>query len=232
MTGSNEDKLRDSVRPRVFQIGFNRCGTTSLLLFFRLNGYTAVHRRAGQHARPGTLAVAMELARREDRPLLTYVGRFDLYTDMEKINLARDIGKLSAPRVFKRLRRVMDTHEPVLPLYGFLYFDLLDAQYPGSRFILNTRDVERWVESRLAFNEGKYRSCIHGDRYHATDAELADCWRRTWHDHHRAVQEHFRDRPKDLLVFDIEKDGPQDLIDFLPEFDFDPLHWGKRNART
>ena len=232
MTGSNKEKLRDGERPRVFQIGFNRCGTTSLLLFFKLNGYAAVHRRAGRYARPGTLAVAMELARREGKPLLTYVGRFDLYSDMEKINLSRDIGKFFAPRVFKRLRRQMRSNEPVLPLFGFTYFQLLDEQYPGSRFILNTRDMERWVASRLAFNDGKYRSCVHGDRYHATDAELADCWRQAWRDHHRAVQEHFRDRPQDLLVFDIERDGPQKLIDFLPEFDFDPRHWGKRNARV
>lgn len=217
-------------RPRVFQIGFNRCGTTSLLFFFRNNDYSAVHRRAGRFARAGTLAVGMELARREGKPLLSYAGRFDLYSDMEKINLARDVVKPLAPRVFKRLRKMLAPGEKPLPIFAFRYFAELDAQYPASRFILNTRDVDRWVASRLRFNEGKYRSCHHGDRVHASEEELGDCWRREWRQHHEAVEAHFFDRPEDLLVFNIERDSPERLVSFLPEFDLDLDHWGKRNA--
>lgn len=230
MTDKPGTKPGRSERPRVFQIGFNRCGTTSLLYFFRNNGYAAVHRRAGRLARAGTLAVGMELARREGKPLLSYAGRFDLYSDMEKINVARDVVKPLAPRVFKRLRRHLAPGEKPLPIFAFMYFAELDAQYPGSRFILNTRDVDRWVASRLRFNEGKYRSCHHGDRAHASDEELGDCWRKEWRKHHEAVQAHFSDRPEALLVFNIEQDGPDKLIDFLPEFDLDASHWGKRNA--
>lgn len=38
-------------RPRIFQIGFNRCGTTTLALFLRENGISASHWRGGKIAR-------------------------------------------------------------------------------------------------------------------------------------------------------------------------------------
>lgn len=33
------------------------------------------------------------------------------------------------------------------------WYRRLDAEYPGSRFILNTRDNAAWIESRVAHNE-------------------------------------------------------------------------------
>jgi len=223
-------KSRKNKLPKVFQIGFNRCGTTSLVKFMRLNGYTAVHWSAGRLSRGGTLAVGMELARREGKPLLTYIRRYDLYADMEKINLERAINSLFAPRVFKRLRRRIGADEQVRPLYAYRYYKLLDEQYPGSRFILNIRNIDEWVDSRLRFNDAKYRSCPHGDHYHETEEELIDCWKSCWREHNQEVRDYFAERPKDLLIFDIRHDGPEKLVSFLPEFELNKEYWGRYNA--
>ena len=40
--------------------------------------------------------------------------------------------------------------------YAYRLFPLLDLQYPGSCFIYNTRDVSRWVDSRMNHRKGKY----------------------------------------------------------------------------
>lgn len=219
-------------RPRVFQIGFNRCGTTSLVKFMRSNGYTAVHWSASRFSRGGTLAVGMELARREGKPLLTYLGRYDLYADMEKINLERGINRLLAPRVFKRLRRRIGANERVKPLYAYRYYKLLDEQYPGSRFILNIRDIDEWVDSRLRFNDRKYRSCPHGDEYHKSEEELIDCWKSCWQEHQQEVRAYFADRRNGLLIFDIQHDDPGQLVSFLPEFELNEEYWGRYNATS
>ncbi|MGM0577805.1 MAG: sulfotransferase [Myxococcota bacterium] len=215
---------RDPRRPRIFQIGFNRCGTVSLKRFFEAHGMRAAHWESGQ------LAAGIELARLEGRPLLHYVPGFDVYTDMEKINLGPSVGSLFARRWLRKLRRHIDPSEGPPPIYAFKYYEAFDRQYPGSRFVLNTRNVDDWVASRLRFNEGRYRSCRHGDRVHATEEELGECWAEEWREHHDAVRDYFRDRPGDLLVFDIDRHGPERFVEFFDDLDLDASVWGRSNA--
>ena len=213
----------DTSRPRIFQIGFNRCGTKSFTHFFEQNGLKAVHWRGG------ALAAGIEVARREGKPLLTYMDDYDVYLDMEKINVAALAQKWMKKPIFYRLLHLVKDQSERVPIYAARYFKELDAQYPGSKFILNTRDVDRWAASRLRFNEQKYRSCRHGDHVHTTEEELVACWKEEWAEHHAEVLDYFKDRPKDLLVFNIEKDTVEKIIAFFEERNFDPQHWGRLN---
>lgn len=217
-------QLRDPLRPRIFQIGFNRCGTDSLCTFFKRNGYRAVHWAKGK------LAEGMELARLEGEPLLHYVGRWDVYTDMERVSHRR----IFRGRVLRRLLRLEGVAELKRPIHAFRYFRTLDRQYPGSKFILNVRDVDLWIRSRLRFQgaDGKpYRFCRHGHRAHRSEEELTDCWRDHWEAHTRDVREYFQGRPGDLLVFHIERDPIDKLVSFFGAAGH-PLasrHWPWRN---
>lgn len=215
---------RDPRRPRIFQIGFNRCATKSLSTFFRRNGYRAVHWARGK------LAEGIELARLEGRPLLHYVDRWTVYTDMERVAHRR----VFRGRLLRRLLRLKGTDALERPIYAFRYFRTLDRQYPGSRFILNLRDVDRWVESRLRFEAddgGDYRFCRHGDRAHADEEALTACWRDHWRSHVRAVKAHFRGRPDDLLCFHIRNDPVEKLVSFMERagWDVDARRWPWRN---
>lgn len=216
--------FKDPRRPRIFQIGFNRCGTKTLSTFFRKNGYRAVHWADGK------LAEGMELARLEGKPLLHYVGHWDVYTDMERVAHRRWF----KGRVLRRLLRRKGTDELETPIYAYRYFRTLDRQYPGSTFILNVRDPDLWVRSRLRFEAddgGDYRFCEHGERAHENQAALVACWKEHWHEHVRDVKEHFEGRPDDLLVFHIEDDPVEKLVAFFERagHDLDPAHWGWRN---
>lgn len=224
LLGRRPRRFADPRRPRVFQIGFNRCGTDSICTFFRRNGHRAAHWRRGR------IAEAMELARLEGRPLLTWAADFDVYTDMERVALRRR----TAGPVLRHLRRKLGVERLEKPIYAFKHFRLLDRQYPGSRFILNVRDVDRWIASRLRFEAadgGLYRFCVHGEHAHDSEAALTDCWRREWDEHLADVSAYFADRPRDLLVFDVETDLPEKMVRFFERagYGLDPRLWPWKN---
>jgi exopolysaccharide biosynthesis predicted pyruvyltransferase EpsI len=103
-----------------------------------------------------------------------------------------------------------------------LLFRELDAAFPGSRFILTTRDPGRWLASYRAMlaSEGeptaemaRIRAFLFGmDVRSATDEELVGRFLR----HRDEVLGHFQGRPHDLLVVDWERgDGWAEVSGFL-----------------
>ena len=94
-------------------------------------------------------------------------------------------------------------------------FDVLDRQYPGSKFILTTRDVGGWIDSRRRHVERNRERKARGE-YEGTFLEIEpDRWRQQFLDHHARVEEYFRDRD-DLLVMRITQgDGYELLCPFL-----------------
>ncbi len=95
-------------------------------------------------------------------------------------------------------------------------FDLADAQYPGSRFILTSRDVESWLDSRRRHVTKNVERKARGEYAGSfLDVDI-DGWRAQWVAHHGRVGDYFRDRPDDLLVMNItEGDGWDLLAPFL-----------------
>ena len=95
-------------------------------------------------------------------------------------------------------------------------YQLLDSQYPGSKFILSTRPIEGWLQSREAHvlrNQERARTGEYTGNFLEVDL---DAWRVEFEEHHRNVQEYFKGRDEDLLVFRItEGDGWEKLCPFL-----------------
>jgi hypothetical protein len=95
-------------------------------------------------------------------------------------------------------------------------FDLADRQYPGSRFILTTRPLEDWVESRRRHVEWNQQQRARG-KYHGSwlDVDIRG-WSATFRKHEASVRSYFAGRPRDLLVMDITAgDGWDPLCEFL-----------------
>lgn len=94
-------------------------------------------------------------------------------------------------------------------------FALLDVQYPGSRFVLTTRPVEDWVESRRRHVE-RNRARRREGLYEGTFLEVEpEAWREEYHRHHARVRSHFAGRD-DLLELRItEGEGYERLCPFL-----------------
>ena len=94
-------------------------------------------------------------------------------------------------------------------------YALLDRQYPGSRFVLTTRPVDEWVESRRAHVLRNRERAARGEYQGTFLAIEPDAWRDEFTDHHRDVARYFAGRD-DLLTMRItEGDGWDVLCPFL-----------------
>lgn len=181
---------------RIFQIGFNKCGTRSIYAFLQRAGiYSA-------HFNRGLLALHMQRNLAAGRkPLFAKPDEYVGFTDVQRV--AHD-GAIEGATLYKEL-------------YQY---------YPNSYFILNTRDKEGWLRSRINHGAGNYiKRYTRALGFSDTDQTL-EYWGQQWDDHHRDVQAFFADKPGRLCVYDIKNDQPQKLVDFLsPDFITSAAHF-------
>ena len=189
---------------KVFQIGFSKCGTSTIAYFFNRNGVPAVHHDYGR------LPSSIYENYVNGRPLISQQYQQALvFTDMEML--------------YK---------EPIVNV-GVQYFKDLDQQYPGSKFILNTRKKAAWLKSRSKqlispSNESLLEASARLQKI--TTQEMEQRWSQEWDDHHAAVKEYFKGRPHDLIVFDIENDSPERLVEFFKDdFKLSPSVYTAKN---
>lgn len=101
-----------------------------------------------------------------------------------------------------------------------LFYKELDIKYPGSKFILTIRPTDNWIKSLVKHFGQKttpMRKWIYGDDYGYPEGN-EQIYIDRYEKHNREVQEYFKDRPGDLLVFRItEGDEWEKLCYFLHE---------------
>lgn len=166
---------------KIFQIGFNKCGTTSLNDFFNKNGISSVHyKHCGKE-----IALIMMNNLIKGSKMLDGLEKYDAFTDMESVE----------NNIFIYL-----TH-----------YKELDRQYPNSKFILNTRNIDDWITSRI--NHSGYLLQFQKN-LSLTEEEVIDYWKKSWYKHLADVKDYFHDRPNDLLIFDIETESDK-LFSFM-----------------
>jgi hypothetical protein len=86
-------------------------------------------------------------------------------------------------------------------------FRLLDRLFPGARFILQVRELEPWVYSRLAHIEReKARGGFAGGVAWDDTEAVVRRWLQQRNDYHLEVLEHFQQRAGDLLVVNYTRD--------------------------
>lgn len=193
------------MRPKIFVIGFNRCGTYSLHLFFEWNDIASLHFRPDDGETTPILPHVMSINHSLGRPLFQGLEHFDVFSDM---------GVIGRNFIFEGIR----------------YFREIDVQYPGSYFILNTRPVDHWIASRLMHRRGRDADFTM-KTLGIERKSLVYLWEQQFADHVGNVREYFSNRPKQLLEFDIESGDPAAIADFLAsDYDIDPGHWGQYNA--
>lgn len=130
------------------------------------------------------------------------------------------------PDVRAQVLRAVDEERPLVDdLGGYQAFsdieDLstrfatLDQQYPGSRFILTTRPVESWIESRRRHVLRNRQRAARGEYCGTFLSFEPEVWRQRFNEHHETVTTYFAGRG-DLLTMRItEGDGFDVLCPFL-----------------
>ena len=184
---------------KIFQIGFNKCGTTSIHEVFCTSKIHIIHWDNG--------LLAQTIKKNIDNnhiPLLGQYHNYNIFSDMEFIS-----------------------NDKMIFIYQN-YFKDLDIAYPNSKFILNIRPLNNWINSRLnhTIKEPFDYQKIYMKFYKLNNTEeLVDLWKREWDTHITNVITYFYNRPNDLLIFDIENDNFQLFINFFYDilFSFNQL---------
>jgi hypothetical protein len=189
---------------KIFQIGFNRCGTTSIFNFFK---YYCVNNLKCIHWDHGKIAKTMFRNIKNKQPPL-------YNSDYVKYNFISDMEASIDNEVY---------------YFAFLYnYKLLDQYYPNSKFILNTRTKENWINSRLRHYNSKDIE-LQKKTYQSTN--IVDLWSHQWDQHHKDVIDYFNNREKDLLIFNIETNNADPIIAFFPELSFATRVFPKKDYR-
>jgi hypothetical protein len=200
---------------KVFQIGFNKCGTISIHnLFVKYSNpvLSSIHWNYGYLAK----TIHENISSGNFLPLFGY-GSFDVFTDMECF--IEDNSKIQHISIAEK------------------YFDLLDINYPDSVFILNTRNIDSWIQSRLNhlcfFGPIKKHFCYRLEQpilyidlfktvYNTNSTkDITDIWVQNWKEHHENVSEYFSKRPRRLLVYDIDNDDFSKIKNFFKFYNID-----------
>ena len=99
-----------------------------------------------------------------------------------------------------------------------LFFRDLDKAFPGSKFVLTSREPESWFAS-IDRHFGEMDTAMHQFVYGAGNGrarEAKERWIAVMTGHNEAVRAHFAERPADLLEMDLANgDGWEKLALFL-----------------
>jgi hypothetical protein len=192
---------------KIFQIGFNKCGTISFHKLFKLHAnIPSIHWDHGLLA----YKIFQNLYSEKHLPLDGY-EKYTFFSDMECFFQDEN----------KEIRYISIAQN---------YFDLLNLNYENSIFILNTRNIDNWIKSRLKhisppntiINEENTTSNLvkYVDIYkkiYKTNSikDITDIWKKEWIEHHDAVQEYFSHSKNFLIIYNIEKDNFLKLKNFF-----------------
>lgn len=189
---------------KIFLIGFNKCGTSSFHEFFKGNGFKSVHCKIRVSADEDQyIASIIHTNFMLGRKLLYGIDSWDVYGDMT----------FSSEEV---------------SIEGVRFFRELYHQYPDSKFILNTRNVNKWLDSR--FSHGNFAARC-ASSYGCTMSELRGIWAKQYEAHHKEVRDFFLYRPGSFLDFNIEEDSISSLIKFMePIGPLDKSKWKPHNV--
>ena len=185
---------------KIFFLGFNKTATSALFHFLARQGIKSFHWQRGEEN------LAAEVEKRIDEPaeLKRYLSKSTAYSDF----------------TYSSDERILD---------GNRHFRMFHELFTRAYFVLNDRDPERWVDSRLRHRRGQFarrsaklRGC--------SEDELRGVWLKEREEHNRAVLSYFADSER-FLHFRVDRDPISRLIDFLsPHFRLKPHHWARENV--
>jgi hypothetical protein len=185
---------------RIFCIGFNKCGTAAIDYFLRNQGINSIHWQRGD----ANLAVEIEARASDPEAMRAFLSQWTACSDLTYCSETRVI---EANRHFRRFH----------------------ALFPDAWFILNDRDPDAWVKSRLRHRDGSFAqraAAFHNCR----TRDLPARWKAMREAHIAAVLDHFAMDGR-FLHFRIDRDDPARLVEFLaPEFALDVRYWRRINT--
>jgi hypothetical protein len=204
---------------KIFNVGFPKAGTCSIQYSLQSAGIDSVHwalnvrnREYLHHVNRYKASLVcvgslIQWAKKENLPLLHYMPDFEAFTQMDT-----------------------SSSEELCYWPQLVDVPTLDKQYPNSKFIFNTRPLDKWISSinRWYNMRGKLISLdIPGlpRGVGGLDKDLIN-----WHNwQQKNMVDYFGGENEKFIIFDIEKDNPQKLANFVG---IKNMVWEKKNVNT
>ena len=216
------DVYHDVYHHHLFQIGFNKCGTTSLYRFFLDNEVPSVSYKLNQSNEAAlTLSDIMFDRYNDGLPVLPYNGtKYVYYGDFGEyvLNGSHDLDVLFIDD---------DDDDENESNQNKTWYKVLSSQYASSSiFILNVRNINNWLKSRFSypFPVFSVRSIRRNIQKYANSeyVDIVRDWRTLWYQYLCGLIAYFIDNELSdkLILFDIERDDIQKLVRFLSPFGF------------
>ena len=188
--------------PRVVLIGFNKCATRSFARLFEAAGHKVLHNKLRRPLR-ASVNVARLMMENETAGLkiLSGIEDFTFYCDLVHVT--------------------DDTYYE-----GGMAFREIFADYPDTIFVLNLRDREDWIASRLNHGHGEFAERTQRALNLNSREAVADHWRKLWDRHVADVRAFARENPGNVIEFNIDRDDIAAFCASLPAYRLDPAMWG------
>ncbi len=159
---------------KVFGIGLEKTGTTTLKAVFKILGYQFCHEKDAyfleKYQTLSDDAIAQLFSRQEYQDIYNLAAKYNAFSDTP---------------------------------WPWLY-QQLDRQYPGSKFILTIREETKWLKSMVKYFGNIHSSvrelCYGAGAPLGNEQKYLETYRQ----HVLQVKEYFKDRPDDLLIVDWE----------------------------
>ena len=179
---------------KIFIIGFNRCGTRTLHYFFKNNNLKSIH---------------------WDDNNLVDVFENNIKNGNKLLENGKTINKeVNSYCNYSEATVFSDMTKHVINKDAKDYYKRLDKDYPNSKFILNIRDVNKWIQSRIKHNNGRVLN--KQMNFHNCDKKQIEIiWKNMYEKHIHDVKNYFENRKSDLCIYDIENDSIDKIIEFL-----------------
>jgi hypothetical protein len=187
-------RVRARTFPYVFVIGFNKTATRAISEFFTLNGVPSIH--WDNNNLVNAMITNIESGR---RIFSGYDNHFKVFSDLIKV-----------------------TTEEIIE--GNQFFREMEADYPGSLFILNNRDSDDWLQSRKAHGNG-YLLETQLKILGTSDDKLATTlWKNQKTTHETNVRKYFANKDNFLEV-DISNPNALEQISCFVGRPMNTSHW-------
>lgn len=166
---------------KIFCIGLNKTGTTSLHTALKILGFNSVHYK-------DKLGNSIKKTIRDN-----YLNGIDILTNLREYDAFLDWDSTHTVEIFKQF----------------------DKQYPNSKFIINIREMDTWLDSREKHVKRNQilRKNNPNIKWTKVDREK---WSELYKKHYNSALKYFKKREKDYIIIDVtKKEGWEKICNFL-----------------
>lgn len=198
---------------KVFGVGANKTGTTSLEMVFQATGLKVCPQPVAELA-------ARSLSLGKFQPLKDLIQRFDAFQD---VPFSTKSSYAQVDAMFPGSRFILTIRDPEIWFQSFLNHHIKQLGLPSNRTSISADDLARKEYLYEGFRKFKFESdwLLRVDDQYAAAPDWAlsfdkDHFINLYEQRNREIVRHFSERPDDLLVIDITREQTtKKIVDFL-----------------